>query len=518
MSRDKSNIFKLSTAELAKYIQAPFFDCSTALGQIADSLYADLKTFKSPYTLLLEAPYGTGKTFFSTRFTQYLRNKNIETIYFSVWELDYLQDPFLAFSKIIIGFIKSKKDAFESYAQEANEFFDKIIKAIKGISITIPKTPVSYKTEALIDAFAESPDPVTELKDSLERFIQWLPNKKLVIVVDELDRCRPDYAMKTLEYIKHFFDIKGLIVLIPCNQEALENHVKCLYNIDEKSREKYLTKFYNDKRSLFAHTEEEYRHIVQNLIGNLDLSQALEKKRIKKSGSDFNSLNTLIGSLATYSHKYLLTIRQLEHVCSEIVRLCNNFYEPVLCEWLCILMCHKYNSHGSLKGMESMNTIQHPYVNQLRPLFGHNFAPTAGSFLAEYSKLLVVNTNSYRLGSSIAAFLKRMALDLNNFKNQIKEAKQPFKDIFNFIDANIKHCQKEIKEPSREHIVYREEFEKILSELILKLEAARQKIKDVQKKYGLDDHDLKRANLYCKICDNLLIIHSVCKLGKKVYN
>ena len=41
----------------------------------------DILTKETPYVLLLEKNYGMGKTFFSTRFTQYLRNKNLEAIY-----------------------------------------------------------------------------------------------------------------------------------------------------------------------------------------------------------------------------------------------------------------------------------------------------------------------------------------------------------------------------------------------------------------------------------------------------
>jgi len=34
---------------------------------------------------------------------------------------------------------------------------------------------------------------------------------KVIIIVDELDRCRPDYAIRVLEIIKHLFDVNGYI-------------------------------------------------------------------------------------------------------------------------------------------------------------------------------------------------------------------------------------------------------------------------------------------------------------------
>jgi hypothetical protein len=54
-------------------------------------------------------------------------------------------------------------------------------------------------------------------------------HRKLVIVVDELDRCRPDYALSLLEIIKHFFDVPHVHFVLGVNMSELENSVKARY-------------------------------------------------------------------------------------------------------------------------------------------------------------------------------------------------------------------------------------------------------------------------------------------------
>lgn len=108
MGLDKANIFKLNDNELTKYQKDPFLDCFESTKVFAKALKNDIDTKETPHSLLLSADYGMGKTFFSTRFTQYLKNNKYDVIYFSVWENDYMQEPFLAFAKVILNYIHKK--------------------------------------------------------------------------------------------------------------------------------------------------------------------------------------------------------------------------------------------------------------------------------------------------------------------------------------------------------------------------------------------------------------------------
>src|SRR5574344_1443869 len=198
MTKDKANIFKLDDDEQKMYDKDPF---------------------------------GMGKTHFITRFTKFLRQNSVNTIYFSAWENDYIPDPFLAFSKEIITFIKNKYIG-KKICSKGKDVFDKIEGVAEAISFNLPFCTIDCKT--IIDRFKkEDNDPVKELRKTLFDFVKSLTNGKLVLIVDELDRCRPDYAMKTLEVIKHFFDVEGLFIIVPSNEISLNNCVEALYGINQ---------------------------------------------------------------------------------------------------------------------------------------------------------------------------------------------------------------------------------------------------------------------------------------------
>jgi len=79
-------------------------------------------------------------------------------------------------------------------------------------------------TEPVTEKPAEAEDEAAKTPDE-----QKPRHRKLVIVVDELDRCRPDYALSLLELIKHFFDVPHVHFVLGVNMRELENSVKARY-------------------------------------------------------------------------------------------------------------------------------------------------------------------------------------------------------------------------------------------------------------------------------------------------
>jgi hypothetical protein len=103
------------------------------------------------------------------------------------------------------------------------------------------------------DAFDEFWQKESGRMAAMEEFRQALakltaPNKgeatpqKLIFIIDELDRCRPDYALTLLEIIKHFFAVPNVHFVLGTNLTELENSVKARYGADIKAAQ-YLQKF-----------------------------------------------------------------------------------------------------------------------------------------------------------------------------------------------------------------------------------------------------------------------------------
>ena len=59
-------------------------------------------------------------------------------------------------------------------------------------------------------------------------------NLKLVIFIDDLDRCTPEKALELLESIKTFFDIEGIIYVIGMDPKSIDSIISVKYGKESK--------------------------------------------------------------------------------------------------------------------------------------------------------------------------------------------------------------------------------------------------------------------------------------------
>lgn len=357
MAIDKANIFKLEKEELQKYENNEFEDCMPGAKEFAEELKSHILTKETPYVLLLEDNFGMGKTHFSTRFCYYLRNKDINAIYFSAWENDYIENPFEAFSKEILLYINENNKLKSNAKKIASSICELIYNSAKATSISIgqPGMALDIDNEKVIDAatkflnnFIEEKDSIQKFKKTIKDFVKTLSNQKLVIIVDELDRCRPNYAMKTLEIIKHLFDIEGLFIIVPTNMASLNNAVKSLYGIDVEQNnyiENYCNKFFTNKFNLF---KPNYSKFVNNYINENSFNRLLQENKMTTKDK-YNSITVLQKKLAEFGEKYKLTLREMCNVCNQAKYFCENYNEKIYSEYIAYCLCRKVSRLEKVK-------------------------------------------------------------------------------------------------------------------------------------------------------------------------
>ena len=79
-------------------------------------------------------------------------------------------------------------------------------------------------------------------------------------MIDELDRCRPTFALDVLEKIKHIFDVPGVFFVAALNKNALAKTIESAYGITDGNE--YLSKFFDDTHPL-ANDREIARYLVE---------------------------------------------------------------------------------------------------------------------------------------------------------------------------------------------------------------------------------------------------------------
>ena len=135
--------------------------------------------------------------------------------------------------------------------------------------------------------------------------------KPLVIVIDELDRCRPTYAVSLIEKIKHLFSAKNIVFVLVLNLQQLEESIKGIYgqNIDAHT---YLQKFINIETTLPKKIED------RSLS---DLGKYAEKLLELHEIETWGDSRLIIKCLEPIANHNNLSLRQLEKVFVNIALL-----------------------------------------------------------------------------------------------------------------------------------------------------------------------------------------------------
>lgn len=169
-------------------------------------------------------------------------NKSL-AIYFDAWENDNEEDPVLSLIYQIIkhlGFNENLKN------KDIMSLLLSISDAFSGKSVSI-----FYEKIRNMDFLNEIRD-IEEVNSKITRFFEEVIFEKaehLVVFVDELDRCRPSYAIKLLERIEHYFVNDQITFVFSVNLEQLQHTIKNFYGNDFDAC-RYLDRFFDLRISL----------------------------------------------------------------------------------------------------------------------------------------------------------------------------------------------------------------------------------------------------------------------------
>lgn len=241
--------------------QNPFASDALERRPIVEFLEGVVSKAEGPLVMALDSPWGTGKTTLVKMLQAQLESRHIRCIYFNAWAVDYASDPLVA--------LVSKIDLL---GKDATPEAQKRMKKLKSIATLVGKRgliaaikastlgalDLEKEIEAAIaqgtgDATSELFDLVTKEGECLSKFREELEavigelrkdNEKgtLVFFIDELDRCRPNFAIELLERIKHLFDVPNIVFVLSIDKSQLEVSTSSVYGSGINARE-YLRRF-----------------------------------------------------------------------------------------------------------------------------------------------------------------------------------------------------------------------------------------------------------------------------------
>lgn len=238
-----------------------------------------LSTKKDGFVFNLDGDWGTGKSFFIKAWINQIKDKH-PVCYIDSWLTDFSDNPLIVIihsilnslneeQKKVIGFDPETETKFLesalSFIRSSSALSQPILKIFspelwamaKGtdkLSEILQDVMKNKKTD--YEDFKESISGLEKFKKELKIIVETITKSgrgelstPLFIFVDELDRCRPTYAIQVLETIKHLFDCEDIVFVIATNKRELVKSISHVYGVDFSSEE-YLSRFFDRSASL----------------------------------------------------------------------------------------------------------------------------------------------------------------------------------------------------------------------------------------------------------------------------
>ncbi len=236
----------------------PFAECKLERKQYAEVLSDIVKNYADGFVLAINNEWGTGKTTFVKMWQQLLKNEGFQTVYFNAWENDFDNSPMVAIISELKKLTKTKNDKiFKSVLKKgailAKNILPSLLKVVaqKYTNTDLLTDAVENAMKGTVEIFEKEIDnyivkkqTILEFKEELEKFIKETGvDKPLVFIVDELDRCRPDYAVEVLEQIKHLFSVRGIVFVLSIDKKHLASSIKGFYGSESINTDEYLRRF-----------------------------------------------------------------------------------------------------------------------------------------------------------------------------------------------------------------------------------------------------------------------------------
>ena len=286
-------------------------------------------SFEGPCVLAINSSWGTGKTTFLRIWAQYLRKNKFPVVEFNAWENDFVEEPFIALSSKLTNkldeytdkqFTEEKITAIKNRVKEISQFLLPVLVRLLAGNILGPgslaaneisQTLASY-TESRIAEYQKTQESIKEFRCALQDMANTLRKSKehpLVVFIDELDRCRPSYAVELLEVAKHLFTVDDMVFVLAVNRTELAHSIRSLYGNDFDA-EGYLRRFFDVDIQL---PDPKRRAFIEAMLNSIQIDDYLKRttdNQARRDGEDTGTL--LLGFFGTHDFS-LRTIAQAIH-------------------------------------------------------------------------------------------------------------------------------------------------------------------------------------------------------------
>ena len=307
--------------------EQPWSDDLLGRKQVAGRLTDLIRHQRVPFVVSIDGYWGTGKTFLLKRWQRELEDKEFRSIYFNAWEDDFCDDPLVA----IIGQLEDhfKDGKFSAAISRIRENAGPLM--LQNIGGVLKKnTGMTFMREGEeqdpLDVYKSQRASKDELKGQLAKLAGQVyedTGRPVVFIIDELDRCRPTFAVELLERVKHIFDVQNMVFVFGINRSELCSSLQSIYG--EIDADIYLRRFFDMEFALSAVDAEPFCKQLMEKFGLPELFASLTRNagspvHQRDFGEVYNGIPVFWGRLG-------LSLRDLDY-CVRSVALVGRSLQP----------------------------------------------------------------------------------------------------------------------------------------------------------------------------------------------
>lgn len=282
-----------------------------------------------PKSIAINGQWGAGKTQFLKMWKNYLIHKNdlslrsgkcskYSVVYFNAWKYDYHESPLIPLAYTVYHCLDKDLKEISEENNLAETFFNTAItllavtqqldesvkQACKEINLHFSKKAQNREQEhknsidRIIDDFKNIEQFKAEFQNSLHAMTA--NGRQIIILIDELDRCKPTFAIATLELVKHFFNCE---------------RVACVYALDDRQLSKAISTVYGQGMDAFGYLSRFFG--IQVSLNAPNLSDFIEKYNHTILDEEFKE------AVLSISKSYELSLREIKIIldsCNYIMR------------------------------------------------------------------------------------------------------------------------------------------------------------------------------------------------------
>ena len=296
--------FDFSEENIKRTINGDFFGRNSYIKQLINYVWnAEEQT-----SFAINGEWGSGKTVFMHQFMvmandeelykqlniEGYRTSDLEIFYYNAWENELLNRPSISLLNSIISEYRIIDEADKDAAKE-------LVQKLANIAIKIGTAGILNVNDFKIDGSNEI--DIDSIRETFKQTIEHIQKKKqckrVVIIIDELDRCKPTNVIRFLEEIKHFYNHDDLSFIFSADLKQLSCTIKSLYGTQFDS-DLYLQRFFDAVFTLNSSCYEKY--ITEELAFNISQTQILNetcKIAISNCGLSVRETNKFIKKIKT---------------------------------------------------------------------------------------------------------------------------------------------------------------------------------------------------------------------------